>query len=143
MSNLGTGECFTCSRNGCNRKRRRRENVAAESVDAETVVAEKKAAETEETQALCDHPFVFCSQNGIRVPYSEKGFLCPHCLIVCKLDGFDTCGDNCDGCDNQPHWILCTPPNFLKQVAVADLPEDEKKRILEFSEEVITDLFTV
>ena len=28
-------------------------------------------------------------------------------------------------------------------VAVADLPEDEKNRILEFSEEVITDLFTV
>ena len=117
-------------------KRRRRETVAAEKEAAEKEAAEKEAAEKEaaekeaaekeaaekeaaeteaavadadkkaEAQDLCDHPFVYCCQDGYRVPYSEEGFVCPHCELLCELDDFYPCGMNCDGCCVTPHWGL-------------------------------------
>jgi hypothetical protein len=60
-------------------------------------------------QELCAHGFVYCRQGNSRVPFSDKGFVCPECGLLCDLGDRNLCGVVCEGCGVKPHWDLYDP----------------------------------
>ena len=75
------------------------------SVLAVLLVLEEDSCAPSTAQELCDHDYVFCPQGGSRVPYSDAGFVCPDCGLLCDLEGY-LCGENCEGCGVTMHWQL-------------------------------------
>ena len=91
------------------------EEVAAPLEEEVAAPLEEDSCAPSTAQELCDHDFVYCCQGGSRVPYSEEGFVCPDCGLLCDLEDCYLCGEVCEGCGVKPHWDLYDARDALQK----------------------------